>query len=101
MFRELPDGVSISVKVQPRSSRNSIVQTEESDFKAYLTAPPVDGAANQACVELLAKVLHMPKSSITILSGQKSRNKVFKIQGISLGKFLSAIQLNQRQKLTM
>lgn len=93
MVRELPDGLSISVKVQPRSSRNAIEQTPANDLKIYLTAPPVDGAANQACIDLLAKSLHLPKSSFSLLAGQKSRNKVFMIQGITLNKFHSVIQL--------
>lgn len=94
MIKEMSDGIVVPIKVQPRSSRTSIVLTPDNEIRAYLNAPPVDGAANQACVELLAKSLHAPKSSIILLSGMKSRNKVFKLQGISKDLFLASIKVN-------
>lgn len=94
MLKELQDGLAVSMNVQPRSSRNTIVHTPDNQLKAYLTSPPVDGAANRSCIELLAKLLHLPKSKISLLSGQKSRNKVFKIEGITVNDFLAALQVN-------
>ena len=52
-------------------------------LKIALTAPPIDGRANEACIEFLAELLELPRSSITILSGQTSRNKVVQVTGLS------------------
>jgi uncharacterized protein (TIGR00251 family) len=50
-------------------------------LKIALTAPPIDGRANEACVEFLAEVLKLPRSSVTIVSGQGSRNKIIRVVG--------------------
>ncbi len=71
----------ITVKVIPRSSKNS-VQLENGILRVHLNAPPVDGKANKALVELLAEILHVPKSSIEIVRGEKGRNKQLKITGL-------------------
>jgi uncharacterized protein (TIGR00251 family) len=52
-------------------------------LKVSLTTPPVDGRANQACIELFAKLLKVPRSSVTIASGQTSRNKVIRVAGVT------------------
>jgi uncharacterized protein len=73
----------ISVKVVPRSSKNSI-EWEQGNLKVRLTAPPVDGAANEALVALLAERLALPKRSISIVHGATARQKMVEILGISL-----------------
>ncbi|MGA9307228.1 MAG: DUF167 domain-containing protein [Candidatus Sulfotelmatobacter sp.] len=54
-------------------------------LKLSLTSPPVDGRANQACIEFFAKLLMVPRSSVTIASGQTSRQKVIRVKGLSVG----------------
>jgi uncharacterized protein (TIGR00251 family) len=71
-----PQGVLLKIFVQPRSSKNRIIGLYGDAIRIRLTAPPVDGAANSMCVEFLAKCLGLPKSSIEIISGQRSRNKL-------------------------
>jgi uncharacterized protein (TIGR00251 family) len=73
----------IRVKVLPRSSRDEIVAKQEDYYKVRLTSPPVEGKANKALVELLAKKLHIPKSHVEIASGKSSRLKSVKILGLS------------------
>ncbi|HLQ27606.1 MAG TPA: DUF167 domain-containing protein [Ktedonobacteraceae bacterium] len=73
----------ISVNVVPRSSKNSI-EWEQGNLKVRLTAPPVDGAANEALVALLAERLGLPKRSISIVRGTTTRQKMVEISGISL-----------------
>jgi uncharacterized protein len=73
----------IAVRVIPRSSRNSL-EWEQSILKARLTAPPVDGAANEALVALLAERLDVPKRAIQIVRGATSRQKTVKIAGITV-----------------
>jgi uncharacterized protein len=73
----------IKVRVVPRSSRNQIVGVEDGIFKIKLTAPPVDGKANKALVEFLAKRLGLARGSVEIISGERSRQKLVRIHGLS------------------
>ena len=68
-------GLVFKVHVQPRSSRNQVVGLHGDALKVKLTAPPVEGKANQACIELLSEDLSVPKSSLEIVSGRSSRQK--------------------------
>jgi uncharacterized protein (TIGR00251 family) len=82
-IRDIPGGASFAVKVQPRARRNAITGEVGEALKVALTAPPLEGRANEACIEFLANLLKLPRSSISIASGQKSRNKVIRVAGIS------------------
>lgn len=72
----------VTVRVIPRSSKNSL-EWEQGILKARITAPPVDGAANEALVALLAKRLSLPKRAISIVRGERGRQKVVEIVGIT------------------
>ncbi len=78
-----PAGTTFSVKVHPRAKKNAITGEVGIALKVALTAPPVDGKANEACIELFAKLLKVPRSSITIAAGQTSRNKVVRVAGLT------------------
>jgi uncharacterized protein (TIGR00251 family) len=80
---ETATGISFGVKVQPRARKNAIVGELGDALKIALTAPPIDGRANQACIHLLADLLNVPRSAVTILSGESSRNKIIRVTGIS------------------
>ncbi len=80
---ESAKGVSFAVKVQPRARKNAITGVVGDALKLALTAPPVDGRANQALAEFLAKILEIPRASVTIASGETSRNKVVRIARVS------------------
>ena len=69
------EGLAFKIAVQPRASRNQVVGLKGDALKVKLTAPPVDGAANKACLQFLAKTLKVPKSRLAILSGESSRTK--------------------------
>jgi len=77
------DTVSLRVRIHPRAKLNAITGKVGDALKVSLTAPPVDGKANDACVEFFAKLLKLPRSSVTIAAGQTSRNKVIRIAGLS------------------
>jgi uncharacterized protein len=77
-------GATFSVKVHPRARKNAITGELGDALKLSLTAPPVEGRANQACIEFLANLLNLPRSSVTIASGQNSRSKVIQVSGISV-----------------
>lgn len=69
----------IYVKVTPRSSRNEVVKISDGEYKVRLTAAPVDGAANEALVKLLAEYFDVAKSNIKIVGGKSARTKVVDI----------------------
>jgi hypothetical protein len=79
---ESAKGVSFSVKVHPRARKNAITGAVGGALKLALTAPPVEGKANQAVIEFFAELFAIPRSSITIASGETSRNKVIRIAGV-------------------
>jgi uncharacterized protein (TIGR00251 family) len=76
-------GATFAVKVHPRARKNAITGEVCDALKLSLTAPPADGRANEACIEFLAKLLKVPRSSVTIASGLTSRSKVIRIVGMS------------------
>ncbi|HSY93302.1 MAG TPA: DUF167 domain-containing protein [Candidatus Binatus sp.] len=75
--------VTFAVKVHPRARKNTITGELGDALKVSLTTPPVEGRANEACIEFFAKLLKVPRSSVTIASGQTSRNKVIRVAGLS------------------
>jgi uncharacterized protein (TIGR00251 family) len=76
------DGLYLAVKLQPRASRNEIQAEHGDELKVKVTAPPVDSAANQALVELLAETLGCSKGAVQLVRGQTSRHKVLKLHGL-------------------
>jgi len=82
-LHETAAGVTFAIKVQPRARRNAVAGELGGAVKIALTAPPVDGRANHACIEFFAELLSLPRSAIEIVSGQSSRSKVIRVAGIS------------------
>jgi len=82
-IKEFASGVTFTVKVHPRARKNAITGTVGDALKLALTAPPVEGKANQAVIEFFADLFQIPRSSVTIASGETSRNKVIRIAGVS------------------
>jgi len=78
-----PASVTLSVRIQPRASKNEAVRLENGGLKIRLTAPPVDGAANEALVKFLADRFSVAKSQIEIVSGHTGREKIIRISGVS------------------
>jgi uncharacterized protein (TIGR00251 family) len=74
----------ISVKVIPRSKKNSVEWESGEGLRVRLTAPPVDGAANEALVRFLAERLGVPKRQVVVVRGATSRQKVVEVVGVSL-----------------
>src|SRR5438552_4645232 len=86
-IQETATGISFQVKVHPRAKKNGITGTLGEALRLSLTAPPVEGRANEACIEFFARLLKVPRSSITIASGRCSRLKVIRITGIATAEF--------------
>jgi uncharacterized protein (TIGR00251 family) len=83
LIHESDGGVSFAVKVHPRARQNAITGELGDALKVSLTTSPVEGRANEACIELFSKLLKLPRSSVTIASGQTSRNKVIRVGGVT------------------
>lgn len=77
------DGVTFAVKVRPRARKNAITGELGCALKLSITSPPVEGRANDACIDFFAKLLKVPRSSVTIASGPSSRNKVVRVAGLT------------------
>ena len=78
-----PSGATFAIKVHPRAKKNAITGEVGDALKLSLTAPPADGKANEACIDFFAKLLKVPRSSVTIAAGLNNRNKVIRVTGLT------------------
>ena len=92
-FYNGPTGTSFAVKIHPRAKKNAITGELGDALKVSLTAPPVGGRANDACIEFFAKLLKVPRSSVTIASGQSSHRKVIRVVGLSVEEITKRIRM--------
>jgi uncharacterized protein (TIGR00251 family) len=76
-------GITFSVHLQPRSSKNEMCGLQGDALKIRLTSPPVDDAANRHLIEFISKTLEIPKSRVSIVSGTKSRHKKVQVEGVT------------------
>lgn len=84
-------GVVFKVRVQPRASRNELAGASEGTLRVRLTAPPVGGAANEACRAFLADRLGIPRSRVEVVSGHTGRNKLVRVSNISQERVLKLL----------
>jgi uncharacterized protein (TIGR00251 family) len=82
-LRETSDGTFISIKLQPRASKNLIGPIHGNEIKISITAPPVDSAANDQLIKFLAEILQCSRSLIQIARGHTSRHKLIFVSGLS------------------
>jgi uncharacterized protein len=90
MLREVAAGVTLAVRAQPGARKTAIVgvygEGDAAQLKIAVQAPPVEGRANEALVAFLAETFGVPKKSAELVSGELSRNKVFLLSGVGLGR---------------
>jgi hypothetical protein len=91
-IRVQENGILLSVKLQPRASRNEIGDALGAELRIKVTAPPVDAAANEALVVLLAKTLDCPRSKVELLRGHTSRHKTVMIYGLTTETLLARLE---------
>jgi hypothetical protein len=84
-------GVLVRVRVQPRASTERPEGVYGDQLRLRVTAPPVGGAANTACIALLAKILGVRRSQVCLQTGAKSRDKVFHIAGLTSAEVATAL----------
>jgi len=87
-----PDGVLLAVKVQPRASRNEIAGPLGNELRIKVTAPPVDAAANEALLRLVAERLDCPRNSVRLIRGHASRHKTLKLLGLDVNSIAARLR---------
>jgi uncharacterized protein len=82
-IRTVEGKVHVDVHVVPRASKSELVGLHDGCLKIALAAPPVDGAANRALIELFAKLLGRPRRAVELVRGEASRKKTLAVQGVT------------------
>jgi uncharacterized protein (TIGR00251 family) len=82
-IKSVPGGVTLAMRVTPHARKNEIVGAQGEALKVKLAAPPVEGAANAALCEFMADRLGVRKSTVTIIAGRTSRQKVVRVEGVT------------------
>ena len=91
--RQTSAGVTFTVKIRPRAKKNAITGQFGDALKVSLSAPAIAGRANQACIEFFANLLNVPRSSVTMASGQTGRSKVIRVTGLTAGEVRKRIAI--------
>src|SRR5437016_14658284 len=89
--QDVPGGVELSVFCQPKAARSALIGMHGGALKAKVRAPPVEGRANRALLDLLAGALGVPRGRLTLVSGEQSRNKRVRVDGVDAVGTLAAI----------
>jgi len=89
--QDVPGGVELSVFCQPKAARSALIGMHGGALKAKVKAPPVEGRANRALLDLLAGALSVPRGRVTLVSGEQSRNKRVRVDGVDAESALAAI----------
>ena len=95
MIRETAAGVTLAVRAQPGARKTAITgvygEGETAQLKIAIQAPPIEGRANDALIEFLAKFFSLPRANIVLMSGESSRTKIFLLRGIAFAHIRSAL----------
>jgi uncharacterized protein (TIGR00251 family) len=89
--RDVPDGCTVSVRVHPGAKRNAVTGLHAGAVKIALTAPPVDGKANEALIVFVAECLKLPRAQVSLIAGTSSRRKTLRIRGKSAAEIQTAL----------
>ncbi len=87
--------VSFKARIQPRASRTEIAGQRADAIKLRIAAPPVDGKANEECRRFLAKLLGVSLSSVEIVSGDSSKDKIIRIHNTSVERVRAALEITE------
>jgi hypothetical protein len=89
--KDVTDGCTLSVRLHPGARKNSVTGVHADALKIALTAPPVDGNANDALIAFLAEALHLPRARVSLVAGVTSRAKIVRITGKSAAEVTAAL----------
>jgi uncharacterized protein len=90
---EKDGAVTFRVRVQPRAARDGVVGEHNGAIKLRISAPPVDGRANEACRRLIAKLAGVPPSAVEIIAGESSKDKVIRVHGATAAHLRAALHV--------
>lgn len=97
-INEKAGGIIFSIRVQPRAAKNQIVGEHGDALKLRIAAPPVEGAANEACIRFLAEYFGVKRAQVSILSGATSQNKTVRIDGLTRAEALRKLSSEYSRK---
>lgn len=100
MIHSTPEGIVFDVRVAPRSGRAGIAGTRHGALLVRLNAPPVDGAANAELVDVVADALGVPRRAVSIVSGERSKQKRVRVAGVTEDQALAALAPSMRASRT-
>lgn len=89
--KDVADGCTLAVRLHPGARKNAVTGVHAGAMKIALTAPPVNGKANEALIEFLAEALHLPRARIAIVAGFTSRTKTLRVTGKSAAEVTAAL----------
>ena len=89
--RDVADGCTLSVRLHPGARKNGVTGVHTDAVKIALTAPPMDGKANEALIAFLAETLHLPQARVRLVAGATSRAKIVRITGKSAAEVAAAL----------
>lgn len=95
-FIEKDAGIIFTVRVVPRAAKSEVIGEHDGDLKVRIASPPVDGAANEEIIKLLAKTFGVSRGRVEILSGQTSKTKRVKISGLSRSDFQDTFSRSEK-----
>jgi len=90
-IRETADGAIFRIRVVPRASRSEAAGIQGDALKLRITQPPVEGKANDECIRLLAKILGVKRTQVTIIAGHAARTKTVAVEGMKADRVASLI----------
>lgn len=93
MIESVKGGVRLHLFIQPKASRNEFVGIHDKELKVKITAPPIDGRANEGLIEFVSEIFGVPKRDVQLVRGESSRHKVVEIQGVSAEKVREILNL--------
>ena len=96
MIQSTSNAIIISVRVIPRAGRSGLAGTRGDALLVRLHAPPIEGAANEELIDVIAEVLAVPKRAVSIASGERSRQKRIRISGIDAATAAARLALSTR-----
>jgi uncharacterized protein (TIGR00251 family) len=92
-FSEDSRGLTFTVRIVPRASRSELTGEQSGALRVRIAAAPVEGAANQELIKLLAKTFKLPQKAVEIVSGAASKNKIVRIQGADATRLQQLVSL--------
>jgi uncharacterized protein (TIGR00251 family) len=84
MIEEIKGGVRLHLFIQPKASKNEVIGPHNDEIKIKITAPPIDGRANEELIEFLADLFHIAKRNVSVVKGDTGRHKTVDLFGVDM-----------------